>query len=89
MDSPTDICSDDYGHFYVSGQGSNNIHRIESYMEEDLWSGCRTTKRKVLDIPLDKDHGIKKPVALCFNQDYSKLYIVNDWGKTVLIFDVI
>ncbi|CAG2239446.1 unnamed protein product [Mytilus edulis] len=28
MDTPTDICSDDYGHIYVSGQGSNNIHRL-------------------------------------------------------------
>ncbi|CAG2192918.1 unnamed protein product [Mytilus edulis] len=87
MDSPTDICSDDYGHFYVSGQGSNNIHRIESYIEEDSWGEVRTTKWRVLDIPLHTDHGIKEPVALCFNQDYSKLYVVNDWGKTVLIFD--
>ncbi|CAG2212342.1 unnamed protein product [Mytilus edulis] len=44
MDLPTDICSDDYGHAYVSGQGSNNIHIIESYIEEDSWSGSRTTK---------------------------------------------
>lgn len=44
---------------------------------------------KVLDIPLDSRHGIQEPVALCFNHDYSKLYIVNDWGKLVLVFDVI
>lgn len=29
MDTPTDICSDDNGHIYVSGQGSNNIQTDE------------------------------------------------------------
>ncbi|CAC5400085.1 unnamed protein product [Mytilus coruscus] len=48
MDSPTDICSDDYGHIYVSGQGSNNIHRLESYVKGSL-DGPETTDYKVLD----------------------------------------
>ncbi|XP_076084151.1 uncharacterized protein LOC143054934 [Mytilus galloprovincialis] len=74
--TPTDICSDNNGHIYVSGQSSNNIHRL-------------TQDRKVLDIPLDSRHYIKQPVALCFNTNYDKLYVVNDWGKTVLVFDVI
>lgn len=73
--TPTDICSDDNKHLYVSGQSSNNIHRL-------------TQKGKVIDIPLDSQHGIKKPVAVCFNQNYTKLYVVNEWGKTVLVFDV-
>ncbi|CAC5397493.1 unnamed protein product [Mytilus coruscus] len=55
MDTPTDICSDNNGHVYVSGQGSNNIHRL-------------TQDGKVLDISLDSRHGIIQPVALCFNQ---------------------
>ncbi|CAG2226883.1 unnamed protein product [Mytilus edulis] len=76
MDTPTDICSDDNGHIYVSGQGSNNIHRL-------------TKEGKVIDIPLHSHHGIKQPVAICFNQTYTKLYIVNEWGKSVLVFDVI
>ncbi|CAG2252984.1 unnamed protein product [Mytilus edulis] len=76
MVMPTDICSDNNGHIYVSGQGSNNIHRL-------------THDGKVLDIPLDSRHGIKQPVALCFNPNYDKLYIVNEWGRSVLIFDVI
>ncbi|CAG2252987.1 unnamed protein product [Mytilus edulis] len=74
--TPTDICSDKNGHIYVSGQGSNNIHRL-------------TQDCKVLDIPLDSRHGIQQPVALCFNQNNDKLYIVNEWGKSVLVFDVI
>ncbi|CAC5390162.1 unnamed protein product [Mytilus coruscus] len=89
MDTPTDICSDDYGHIYVSGQGSNNIHRLTDAMEKMRKIFYREQDYKVLDIPLDSHHGIKEPVALCFNQDYSKLYIVNEWGKSVLIFDVI
>ncbi|VDH97598.1 Hypothetical predicted protein [Mytilus galloprovincialis] len=73
--TPTDICSDDNKHLYVSGQGSNNIHRL-------------TQEGKVIDIPLHSKHGLKEPVAVCFNQNYTKLYIVNEWGKTVLVFDV-
>ncbi|VDH98634.1 Hypothetical predicted protein [Mytilus galloprovincialis] len=73
---PTDICSDNNGHIYVSGQGSNNIHRL-------------TQDGKVVDIPLDSRHGITQPVALCFTKNYDKLYIVNEWGKSVLVFDVI
>ncbi|XP_052085768.1 uncharacterized protein LOC127723244 [Mytilus californianus] len=92
IDTPTDICSDDNGHVYVSGQGSNNIHRLvweskEPKMVDDWYTQERDYK--VLDIPLDTHHGIKEPVALCFNKDYSKLYIVNEWGKSVLVFDVI
>ncbi|XP_071141763.1 uncharacterized protein [Mytilus edulis] len=88
MDTPTDICSDDYGHIYISGQESNNIHRLEMYIQKAPWQQD-TTVWKVLDIPLDLSNGIKEPVALCFNKDYSKLYIVNEWGKSVLVFDVI
>ncbi|XP_063408315.1 uncharacterized protein LOC134691684 [Mytilus trossulus] len=76
MVTPTDVCSDNNGHIYVSGQGSNNIHRL-------------TQDGKVLDIPLDSRHRIKQPVALCFNPNYDKLYVVNEWGTSVLIFDVI
>ncbi|CAG2227779.1 uncharacterized protein [Mytilus edulis] len=76
MVMPTDICSDNNGHVYVSGQGSNNIHRL-------------TQDGKVLDIPLDSRHDMKQPVALCFTKNYDTLYIVNEWGKSVLVFDVI
>lgn len=95
MDTPTDICSDNNGHIYVSGQGSNNIHRLiwQSKRTEIKWGRSKrysiTENYKVLDIPLDTNHGIKKPVSLCFAKDYSKLYIVNEWGKSVLVFDVI
>ncbi|VDI79288.1 Hypothetical predicted protein [Mytilus galloprovincialis] len=91
MDTPTDICSDNNGHTYVSGQGSNNIHRLEEYSKiiDNSYSRVKVHDWKVLDIPLDSRHGIMEPVAMCFNHDYSKLYIVNDWGKSVLIFDVI
>lgn len=76
MVTPTDICSDNNGHIYVSGQGSKNIHRL-------------TQDGKVLDIPLDSRHYINQPVALCFNKNYDKLYVVKDWGKSVSVFDFI
>jgi hypothetical protein len=72
---PSDICSDDYGHIYVSGQYSHNVHRLT---EDD----------KIIDIPLSSKHGIKYPVAMCFNRNYTKLYIVNEWGKSVMVFNV-
>ena len=73
---PSDIRSDDYGHIYVSGQYSHNIHRL-------------TKDDKIIDIPLSSKHGIKYPVAMCFNRNYTKLYIVNEWGKSVMVFNVI
>ncbi|CAC5396532.1 unnamed protein product [Mytilus coruscus] len=90
IDTPTDICSDDYGHIYVSGQGSNNIHRLVKELPNTRITTRFEQNLKVLDIPLNTNHGIKESVALCFNQDcYSKLYIVKEWGKSVLVFDVI
>ena len=73
---PSDICSDDYGHIYVSGQYSNNVHRL-------------TEDGKMIDIPLSSQHGITYPVAMCFNRNFTKLYIVNEWGKSVMMFNVI
>ncbi|CAG2224273.1 unnamed protein product [Mytilus edulis] len=78
--TPTDICSDDNGHIYVGGQGSNNKQRLKRYKQQS-WFELETTVWTVLDIPLDTHHGIKESVALCFNKDYSKLYIFNDWGS--------
>ncbi|VDI79286.1 Hypothetical predicted protein [Mytilus galloprovincialis] len=89
IDTPNDICSDDNDHIYVSGQGSNNIHRLIKYFKLQVGSFETEADYTVLDIPLNSQHGIKEPVALCFNQDYSKFYIVNEWGKSVLVFDVI
>lgn len=89
IDSPTDICSDDNGHIYVSGHGSNNIHRLTEDRKYSNLTEKNETDWKVLDIPLDSQHGIKEPVSLCFTQDFSRLYIVNEWGKSVLVFNVI
>ncbi|CAC5422666.1 unnamed protein product [Mytilus coruscus] len=76
-------------HIYVIGQGSNNIHRLEKWSIAFKRQYGWKQDLKVLDIPLDSHHAIKEPVAVCFNQDCSKLYIVNEWGKSVLVFNVI
>lgn len=89
MDSPNDICPDDNGHIYVCCQKSNNIHRLTQEMKMSSFYRRMEPEYKVLDIPFDTHHGIKEPVALCFNKDYSELCIVNEWGKSVLVFNVI
>ncbi|CAG2230941.1 ECO1 [Mytilus edulis] len=92
MDTPSDMCDDDYKHIYISGQESNNIHRLKWDGKVVLGLRVHVTNAqdwKVIDIPLDSKHGINKPVAMCFNKTYTKLYIVNEWGKLVLVFDVI
>jgi hypothetical protein len=56
-------CSDDYGHVYVSGQYSHNVHRLT---EDD----------KIIDIPLSSKHGIKYPVDIKFYIQYIKANII-------------
>ena len=73
---PSDICSDDYGHIYVSGQCSHNVHRL-------------TKEGIIIDTTLSSKHGIKYPVAMCYNRNYANLYITNEWGKSVMVFNVI
>ena len=73
---PSDICSDDYGNIYVSGQYSHNIHRL-------------TKDGIIIDTPLSSKHGIKYPVVMCFNRNSTKFYIANEWGKSVMVFNVI
>ncbi|VDI05344.1 Hypothetical predicted protein [Mytilus galloprovincialis] len=70
IDTPTDICSDDNGHIYVSGQGSNTTHRLEKELPDKMITPRFNQNLKVLDIPLDSRHGIKEPIAMCFNSDY-------------------
>jgi hypothetical protein len=48
---PSDISSKDYGHIYVSGQYSNNVHRLA----ED---------GKMIDIPLSSQHVTDLPHSL-------------------------
>ena len=76
LQEPSDVCSDDYDHVYVSGLYSHNIHRIK---EEGV----------IVDIPLTDQHGIKNPVAMCFSKDYTKFYVANEWGRSVLVYDVV
>ncbi|CAG2200831.1 unnamed protein product [Mytilus edulis] len=88
MDTPTDICSDDYGHVYISGQGSNNIHRLTDEIEKMRKKYYCEQDWKVLDITLDAHHGIKEPVALCFNQDYrfEWFFNMNKMIQWILLF---
>ena len=66
------------------------LGRLWSYLCEWTILAYRLTEDdKMIDIPLSSQHGIKYPVAMCFNRNYTKLYIVNEWGKSVMVFNVI
>ncbi|XP_071179934.1 E3 ubiquitin-protein ligase TRIM56-like [Mytilus edulis] len=74
LKGPDGITTDGNGNVYVVGRMSNNVH-------------CLTPKGAGSEIVLAADNGIKDPIAICFSQDYKNLYISNESGKSVWIFD--
>jgi hypothetical protein len=38
------------------------------------------------DIVLSKHDGVDKPLGITFNNDFTKLFIINGGGKTVLVY---
>ena len=68
------IGSDGNGCIYVVGQNSNNIHRISS-------------DGKNSEVVLCKKDGINYPITLCFSRGYKQLFISNDRGHALLVFN--
>ena len=68
------IDTDRKGHVYVVGFGSNNILRLSSDGQNS-------------DIITKKEGGISDPVTLCFSRDFQKLFVSNERGKRVVVYN--
>ncbi|XP_063419194.1 uncharacterized protein LOC134702015 [Mytilus trossulus] len=58
---------------YFGGFGTNNIQRMSSDGEN-----CEEM--------LNKDNDIDRPLGMCFNEDFTKLVVINDEGKAVHVY---
>jgi hypothetical protein len=64
---------DQQGHVYTSGHDSHDIHRL-------------SPDGTFRDIVLSKHDGVDEPLSITFNNDFTKLFIINNGGKTVLVY---
>jgi hypothetical protein len=65
------LAVDQQGHVYISG--ADDIHRL-------------SPDGTFRDIVLSKHDGVDKPRSITFNNDFTKLFIINNRGKTVLVY---
>jgi hypothetical protein len=66
------LAVDQQGHVYISGHDSDDIHRL-------------SPDGTFRDIVLSKHDGVHRPKGITFNNDFTKLFIINQ-GKTVLVY---
>jgi hypothetical protein len=66
------LAVDQQGHVYISGRDSHDIHRL-------------SPDGTFRDIVLSKHDGVDRPWGITFNNDFTKLFIINR-GKTVLVY---
>ena len=67
------LAVDQQGHVYISGRDSHDIHRL-------------SPDGTFRDIVLSKHDGVDGPRSITFNNDFTKLFIINNGGKTVLVY---
>jgi hypothetical protein len=67
------LAVDQQGHVYISGGDSHDIHRL-------------SPDGTFRDIVLSKHDGVDKPRNITFNNDFTKLFIINNEGRTVLVY---
>ena len=67
------LAVDQQGHVYISGHDSHDIHRL-------------SPDGTFRDIVLSKHDGVDEPWSITFNNDFTKLFIINNEGKTVLVY---
>jgi hypothetical protein len=68
------IDTDRQGNAYVVGRRSNNIVRLSSDGQNS-------------DIIMKKEDGINDPVTLCFSRDFKNLFVSNEGGKRVVVYN--
>jgi hypothetical protein len=66
------LAVDQQGHVYISGYDSHDIHRL-------------SPDGTFRDIVLSKHDGVHGPRSITFNNDFTKLFIINR-GKSVLVY---
>jgi hypothetical protein len=66
------LAVDQQGHVYICGYDSHYIHRL-------------SPDGTFRDIVLSKHDGVDEPWSITFNNDFTKLFIINQ-GKTVLVY---
>ena len=66
------LAVDQQGHVYICGRHSDDIHRL-------------SPDGTFRDIVLSKHDGVDRPWGITFNNDFTKLFIINR-GKTVLVY---
>ena len=67
------LAVDQQSHVYISGEDSNDIHRL-------------SPDGTFCDIVLSKHDGVAEPRGITFNNDFTKLFIINEGGETVLVY---
>jgi hypothetical protein len=67
------LAVDQQGHVYISGRHSHDIHRL-------------SPDGTFRDIVLSKHDGVDEPWSITFNNDFTKLFIINNGGKSVLVY---
>jgi hypothetical protein len=67
------LAVDQQGHVYISGRHSHDIHRL-------------SPDGTFRDIVLSKHDGVDGPRNITFNNDFTKLFIINEGGESVLVY---
>ncbi|XP_063411379.1 uncharacterized protein LOC134694302 [Mytilus trossulus] len=73
LKSAAGVAVDDRGDVYVAGYVSNNIHRIYNDGQKH-------------DIVLSAEDGINNPIGLSYNNETRELLVLNDAGKSIIIY---
>ena len=68
------IDTDRQGNAYVVGRTSKNILRLSPDGQNS-------------DIIMKEEDGISDPVTLCFSRDFKKLFVSNEGGKRVVVYE--
>jgi hypothetical protein len=67
------LAVDQQGHVYICGSDSHDIHRL-------------SPDGTFRDIVLSKHDGVDWPRSITFNNDFTKLFIINGQGESVLVY---